>query len=264
MCITTHPADLSNTKIYAGEARLGETYVHVMAYRNTAATEGPNAMILPIPAARMLGPANVIDTREFAGFLDIMLAEAEDCCRGAFGGVPESPQVFDVGSYTVVLAQRPQAIARAVEGVPANKRPSLNPALLQAFDDLYPGWPLAVCCWDGAIEAEPMLWWYEPKSPEWLFAPALDAHHGGAPDIGAEVRVDHVIGFGSTLREQRFGGWEDELPPIAADLLAWNVRRARVAGHMPNGDFWQATAALGGPAQRRAPGAAESTSIPLA
>ena len=165
MCITTHPADLSNTKIYAGEARLGETYVHVMAYRNTAATEGPNAMILPIPAARMLGPANVIDTREFAGFLDAMLAEDRDYVRGIGDGVPESPQVFDVGSYTVVLAQRPQAIARAIEGVPANKRPSLNPALLQAFDDLYPGWPLAVCCWDGAIEAEPMLWWYEPKTP---------------------------------------------------------------------------------------------------
>src|SRR5689334_18183446 len=70
MCITFHASELSNTKLYAGEARRGDTYVHVIAYQNKAATKGPNAMILPLPAAVMPGPENVVDTRGFELFLD--------------------------------------------------------------------------------------------------------------------------------------------------------------------------------------------------
>jgi hypothetical protein len=53
-----------------GEARRGDTYVHVIAYQNKAATTGPNAMILPLPAAVMPAPENVVDTRSFKFFLD--------------------------------------------------------------------------------------------------------------------------------------------------------------------------------------------------
>lgn len=295
MCITFREAELSNTKLYAGEARRGDTYVHVIAYQNKVATKGPNAMILPLPAAVMPGPENVVDTRGFKRFLDDIhrATERRTKDRSVLLDLGPSPraQVFDVGSYTVVLAASPLAVPQALANVPANKRPAVNTLVLGAFEELYPGWPLAVCCWDGSFEAEPLLWWYEPRNPDQLFAPALDAHDGQPPRTDAEVRVDHHVAFGSTLRP---GGdevhyqddvnirnarpapsWlaphesasQDDSPPprpvAATGLLPPRVRGTRLTGSMPNGDFWLSTASLSGPAQRRAPGAAQGVSVPL-
>lgn len=265
MCITLSVAEMSNTRLYAGEARIGDKYVHVIAYQNNATTKGPNAMILPIPAAVMPGPENVIDTRGFASFLDdIHQATKIKDAPLSFGGGYEA-EVFDVGSYTVVLAERYEAVAQAIAGVPSKRRPAVNPAVLRAFDELYPGWPLAVCCWDGAINAEPLLWWYEPKSPEWLFAPALDAHDGGPPNLDAHVFVDHFVAFGSTLdpvgEEVRYAG---TIPAIARELLPTRVFGTRIDHTMPNGDFWLSTTALAGPALRRDPPAVRPpVTIPL-
>jgi hypothetical protein len=159
MCITLREAELSNTKLYAGEARRGDTYVHVIAYQNKATTKGPNAMILPLPAAVMPGPENVVDTPGFKRFLDDIHRATEILDSRAMGPTWESPQaqVFDVGSYTVVLAASPRAVPEALARVPANKRPAVNALVLGAFEKLYPGWPLAVCCWDGSVETEPLL-----------------------------------------------------------------------------------------------------------
>lgn len=255
MCVTLSLADLSNTRLYAGEARMEDRYVHVIAYQNKAATDGPNAMILPIPAAIMPGSGNVIDTRGFASFLDnIHEATRRKDLPVCFGGGDYDAEVFDVGSYTVVLAERHQAIAQAIASVPTRKRPSVNLAVLRTFDELYPGWPLAVCCWDGKIDAEPLLWWYEPKTPEWLFAPALDAHDGGPPVAGAQVYVDHHIAFGSTLHPLgEEVSYVDQIPLITRGLLPTRVHGTRVVDRMLNGDFWLSTTALGGPALRRDP-----------
>jgi len=290
MCITFREAELSNTKLYAGEARRGDAHVHVIAYQNKAATRGPNAMILPLPAAVMPGPENVVDTRGFKRFLDDIHRATE---RHDFLDLRAAPgaQVFDVGSYTVVLTASPLAVPEALASVPASKRPAVNALVLDAFEKLYPGWPLAVCCWDGSFEAEPLLWWYEPRMPDQLFAPALDAHDGQPPRADAEVRVDHHVAFGSTLhptgdevhyrddvhvRDARPApSWlaphesasrEDSPPPRPAastGLLPPRVRGTRLTGSMPNGDFWLSTASLSGPAQRRAPGAAKGISVPL-
>ncbi len=277
MCITLRAAELSNTKLYAGEARRGDTYVHVIAYQNKAATEGPNAMILPLPAAVMPGPENVVDTRRFKRFLDDMHDATRITVPGSRStlGAPDA-QVFDIGSYTVVLAASPSAVPEALARVPANKRPAVNALVLGAFEELYPGWPLAVCCWDGSFEAEPLLWWYEPRIPDQLFAPALDAHDGQPPRTDARVRVDHHVAFGSTLRPTGnavYGYGPDEsgdnddapLPPLiaATGLLPPRVCGTRVTGTMPNGDFWLSTTTLSGPAERRAPGAVKGVSVPL-
>lgn len=254
MCITFNSAKLAKTKIYAGEAKLDGKYVHVIAYQNKATTDGPNAMILPIPAAVMPTSENVIDTRGFAAFLDDIHRATHLSSSHEARSFSPSARVFNVGSYTVVLAERSQAIAQAITSVPEKKRPAVNLAVLRAFDELYPGWPLAVCCWDGTLNAEPLLWWYEPKTPGWLFAPALDAHDGGPPDPDAEVPVDHHVAFGSTL--DPFGNevhYTAPVPGVARDLLPPRVLGARLTGTMPNGDLWRSTRTYSGRALRCAP-----------
>ncbi len=254
MCITFNSANLAKTKIYAGESKLDGKYVHVIAYQNKAITNGPNAMILPIPAAVMPTSENVIDTRRFARFLDDIHKANRIASKYESRSFSPGAQVFNVGSYTVVLAERSQAIAEAILCVPEKKRPAVSLAVLRAFDELYPGWPLAVCCWDGTINAEPLLWWYEPKAPGWLFAPALDAHDGEPPDLDADVLLDHHVAFGSTL--DPIGNevsYTDQIPRAARELLPARVRGTRLTGTMPNGDFWRAAGAYTGAALRCAP-----------
>ena len=259
MCMSLSQAEFSQTRLYAGEAKLEGKYVHVIAYQNSAQSEGPNAMVLPLPAAVMPGPENVVDTRTFKGFLAEMERATRvswpSASRSARLGLPGPAAVFDVGSYTVVLAEKPADVANALASVPEEKRPALNPDLLAAFDELYPGWPIAVCCWNGRIKAEPLLWWFEPMHPGWLFLPALDAHDGKAPDPDAIVYVDHFIAFGSTLEplgdNVLYGS--AGLPPIAAALLPPKVRGTKVKKGLPNADVWRATGTFPGPALRCAP-----------
>jgi len=234
---------MSGTKLYAGEATLNGIYVHVMAYKNSAHSYGANAMILPIPAKTPLSSENVIDTRSFKGFLDDIAesTKTQTLSRGLSKGVPafdNLAEVFDVGSYTVVLAERPEQVPEALQRVPANKRPVINTIVLASYNQNYPGWPLAVCCWDGAIEAEPLLWWYEPKDPEILFAPALDAHDGNTPKPHA-VAVDHIVCFGSTLTQVNSKDirYHDLIPEPARKLLPTRAFGQQLTTKMPNGDF---------------------------
>ncbi|WP_437769269.1 hypothetical protein WMF27_09340 [Sorangium sp. So ce281] len=62
----------------------------------------------------------------------------------------------------MVLAESPRAVLSVLGQVPEPKRPALNDRMLQAFEAYYPGWPVAVCCWNGDLQPEPLLWWYEP------------------------------------------------------------------------------------------------------
>jgi len=268
MCVTTMPAILSRTQLYAGVGQLGRKTAHVIAYQNKAESPGPNAMILPLPAAVMPDERNVIDTRDFAGFLmDIHSATAFYTDRSLGDSGAAEAKVFDVGSYTVVLAKDASTIPRALRFVPPSKRPAANPRLFEAFAQLYPGWPVAVCCWSGNVEAEPLLWWYEPQNRDWLFAPALDAHDGGPPDLNAEVEVDHHIAFGSWCStEGKFVSYNSEhlISAQIRNLLPLSVSGTRIRAKMPNGDFWLKTSNLTGPAIRRPPGkAAAGTEISL-
>ena len=257
MCITLGPADLRGTRLYAGVGEVDGKVVHVIAYQNSAKSAGPNAMILPIPAAVMPGERNVIDTRDFADFLFTIHAatEVNKPRSSDRGGAASAASVFDVGSYTVVLAEKAGAVVAALSRVPPEKRPAADPRLLAAFEEHYPGWPLALCCWRGSVQPEPLLWWYEPKFPDRLFAQALDAHDGGPPDLGAKVKVDHYLAFGA---KNFRGGAEvwfyQQIPPEVQNLLPDTVWGTRIHAKLPNGDFWLDLAQLDGPALRRAPG----------
>ena len=239
-------AEFSGTRIYVGGAKRNDRYVHVLAYQNAAKnlSDRANAMILPFPASTPMNEENVIDTTEFKDFLEDIsnASKTRPDRRRSLGadndllGSDSYALVFDSGSYTVVLASNADQIGGVLERVPANKRPTFNNAFLRDFGNLYPDHQIALCCWDGSIEAEPLLWWYEPKNPGTYFIPTMDAHDGNAPDTTAMVATDHVIsipGVGGKPVHYR----NDNIPAHVRELLPTTVHGGRPYWRMRNGDM---------------------------
>lgn len=257
MCITASRARLSDTLVYSGEGRMKGKDVHVLAYQNTADSHGPNAMILPFPTTASMGPENMVDTRSFKNFLkDITNASKmvtkslgmDRRSRGmSFGAA--AAQVFDVGSYTVVLAEHVSQIPAALEQVPESKRPEISTRFLIGYGKLYPKQPVAVCCWNGNIQAEPLLWWYEPTNKDQLFVPTMDAHDGEAPDVNANVEADHIVSVGS-YSDDRVGRhfrvrYRESIPDSASTLLPSYVYGTKLDGIYKNGDMFADANKLG-------------------
>lgn len=248
MCVTVGPAKLSDTEIYSGEAEHNGKYVHVLAYQNKANNFAgiANAMILPFPAGQELSSENVIDTTDFPNFLkDIGLASKRQTRSLGFKGGAMSKnavKVFESGSYTVVLAgdANAAAIFEAVSNVPDPKRPNLSKEFFDDFQKLYPGQPVALCCWAGSVKAEPLLWWYEPRDASTLFLPTMDAHDGMAPRLDAKVDVDHILSVGSTLVNQSGSKvhYRDTIPNKYRQLLPDYAFGSQLDVRLPNGDFW--------------------------
>jgi hypothetical protein len=247
MCCTFRQARMTNTRIYVGEAEKNGETVHVLAYQNAAKTVGANAMVLPFPTDVAMSPDNVIDTRRFKNFLkDITNASknvtkgfsADGMRRGMTLGAKSAAQVFSVGSYTVVLADNVKQIPEALELVPADRRPEVSRNFLKGYGELYSRDPIAVCCWNGAIEAEPLMWWYVPRDRTELFIPTMDAHDGGAPIIGQEVETDHIISVGSVGPNSGYKVHysDDAIPQAVKDLLPSHVYGHRLPHYLENGD----------------------------
>ena len=252
MCCTLYPAVLSKTVLYAGEAQVDGKLVHVLGYQNTAQNEasGPNAMILPFPTSVHMGPENIVDTSECKDVLKTygnMFKEQHDGRKtrsmGEYSVDTDSVQVFDSGNYTVILASSSNhvKIRHALKLVDESRRPDINVDVLKRLGELYPNWPVAVCCFNSAemVENEPMVWWYEPKNPDQLFAPALDAHDGGPPDPKAIVQVDHTVVVGSTINPK--GKDAHHVSRLTGDVrkyLANKVEGKKYDNiYLPNGDF---------------------------
>lgn len=259
MCITAARARLSDTLVYSGEGRRNGKDVHVLAYQNTADNEhhGANAMILPFPTTAAMGPENIIDTRSFKGFLkDItnatkihMKSLGSDRRMRSASVAGAAAQVFDVGSYTVVLAEHVSQIPEALQRVPENKRPEISTRFLIGYGKLYPKQPVAVCCWNGHLQAEPLLWWYEPTNKNTLFVPTMDAHDGNAPDVNANVGADHIVSVGSSL-DHRIGHhypvrYREQLPGEVRELLPSYVYATKLDGIYKNGDMFADSNKLG-------------------
>jgi hypothetical protein len=261
------PVRFSDTVLYAADviAPDGGT-VHVIGYQNKV--QGPgglsatvaswlpfgrtgNAMILPFPAEPgTMTAANVLDTE---GCRDILQDMAEAVtprpvewmiARGghkSWGEAAPKVQIFRAaGIYTVVLAQDARDIPAALAQVPRSKRPALNPALFDAYARWYPGWTVALCCFNNrrAQLAHPLLWWYRPQYPESLFLPGLDCHTGDVPDLDATVSVDHVVAVGSHRLENGSPvRYRDALPGRVAPYLRPSVLGRRFREILPNGDF---------------------------
>lgn len=274
MCLSLHRARLTNTILYAAETHHDGRILHVLGYQNRAENQskGPNAMLLPIPSDADMGPDNMLDTTAAKYILKdyvTSLRATYDGMKG-FGGGRRSRglsrgavQVFEKGSYTVALAEDAADLPAALERIPENKRPAANDAIFEAYASLYPGWKMALCAWDGTVDAEPLLWQYEPKDLEHLFMPALDAHDGNPPKLGSDVTVDHTLIVGSVVApparyavEVRF---RDPIPEHLKPFLATHfhgqefnatISSRPEAGLMKNGDFVVRVANMRGPFER--------------
>lgn len=257
MCCTIGrvAAKLTGTRLYVGEAEKDGKTVHVLAYQNKAESNGPNAMVLPFPTNTEMSEDNVIDTRQFKHFLqDISNASLRQSkgmrgdrllSRSAMGSANSVAAVFDVGSYTVVLAEHVGQIPEALTRVKTARRPTVSEAFLEGYDEFYPDQPIAICCWEGNIKSEPLMWWYEPKDKSQLFIPTMDAHDGNAPQLHQQVKTDHIISVGT---HNRRGGYEvfyqDQIPDAIKSLLPPSVSGTKLPVWMENGDCFVKTADL--------------------
>ena len=203
MCVSASPAELSGTILFAGR-RLHRVHgwVEVLGYQNTAVSlaSGPNAMLLHLPA-RKVTSAQFLNMGRCDRVLRDMAAAVQSMGRGPTysravdwmdGGRVE---VFEHDIYTVVLADRATDIPRALERVPERKRPEVSRELLEFYGDCFPRHPVALCCFDNteAMQAKPLMLWYQPLDEDRLVLPAIDCHTGEAPDLEARVYTDHTV-----------------------------------------------------------------------
>lgn len=121
---------------------------------------------------------------------------------GDLGGMRGEVQVLDYDIYTIVIAECAGDIPRAVQAVPARKRPKAVQSIFDAFEAGY-GTPIAVCCFDPEEggEAAPVAFRYVPYDVDHLFLYTLDGHDGNAPDYNAQVKLDHTLFVGSYLMQ---------------------------------------------------------------
>lgn len=241
MCVSIGPADFSDTIILAHFLEDGR---NVLGYQNCAEnkSKGPNAMILPIPSRDPMTSANCVDMSKYPGLFRMYVNLIKPRSRGMMKSLGIQTlgaiEVFDSGSYTVVLAADARDIPSVLEQVPENKRPNLHPEMFEAYARWYPGWPVALCCWDGEIEAEPLLWWYNPL-PDFEknhFLPGLDSHTGKVPDPAIKVDVDHALIIGVHAMSN-VGTILDGVSPKVRELLPQHVYGTTLSTSLPNGDW---------------------------
>jgi hypothetical protein len=254
------PVEFRNTVLYGAEV-VGPTGepVHVLGYQNQVqgalgllqyvpqwlALGGGNAMILPFPAVPgTMTEANVVDTSECRDILQDIARAVPDAevptallAPRGHGSAPAAVVFEAAGIYTVVLAGDPRDIPSVLGEVPRAKRPAVNPALFDAYASWYPGWTVALCCFNNRRMrlANPLLWWYQPMDRDRLFLPALDCHTGDVPDVEAHVRVDHVVAVASY--RMAGGGRVPVAPASVQPFVCPYVLGERYHGTMPNGDF---------------------------
>jgi hypothetical protein len=170
-------------------------------------------MILHIPSAEVMTRKNVIESDDAGQFLTSVIeaSKPQTRTRGLKGGVlmagaASAPdvEVFETGIYTVVLSQKPSLILQALrDRVPERRRPKVSVSLMRWYQQHFPGWSFALCCFDNSVvrKSKPLVWWYKPKYPQFLFAPGVDAHDGNPPDLDAKVACDHEVAFGSMVED---------------------------------------------------------------
>ena len=254
MCMTLDRAQLSQTTLYIGTA--GK--FHVCGYQNKVQSltprmgrgkTGGNAMILPFPAI-----PGTMSQKNFLTGMDTCPHVLQDMARAV--APPQNRgdvfslrmdrtldvEIFELDIYTVVLAQKASFIPDVMGDIPAEKRPPLKPAVFFGYDSWYTDWPIAVCCFNNgeAALANPLMVYYEPSRPEFLFAPALDSHTGEMPDLNAEVLVDHAVVVSADSAPAERGkvvSYQDEIPSHIKCYLPHSVMGAKIHTYLPNADF---------------------------
>ncbi len=256
MCMSISEAIFRNTTIYSAEVQRSDGLAHVLGYQNTAVSYGPNAMLLPFPAEGKVTRDNLVNG---AGFKDILKVYqkavkrldpnvrisrsfSDDRLGSAGPATAKSFTVFESGSYTVALCDKPSALGLALKEVPEYRRPNIPYPFLVELTRLYPDWPIALCCFNNSeFEAEPLFWWYKPRFPEVLFAPAIDAHNGKPPQLDIMVERDHSLAFASYASDRPIDPQVmsaiEQVPFEHRWLFDPRVSGRIIKGKTGNGDF---------------------------
>ena len=260
MCLTLAPAKLSGTIIHIGEKIVNGELLHVLGYQNSvvSVTDSANAMVLHFPSRSVMTSNNVVNTVGCKNILKDMksaIQPPELLTRGAKGfsyGVTRSVQIFDTGIYTVVLADDASLIPAALHMVPKDKRPQISNETFNFYTQMYPGWSIALCCFNNrqTVDADPMMWWYKPQDEDTFTLPGIDSHNGQAP-LQGDVDRDHWLVYGSYRMPQNIGSkvfYTDNVRNVRdlANYLPERVVGFRVDGKGQNGDFTSSVHAIYG------------------
>ena len=252
MCITVNKAALSSTKIMSLTLDNGRQFI---AYSNKVdnLSGEPNSMILPIPG--VLKQEWFHNTEKYNDFMDDIIDNTTDedytgiRSRGLKGKFLElSYDSFSVGMYKIGIAASYEGIQQYIDTLPENERPKISNELSEFFKTQYAGWSFVVCAFAGnkKMESQPIAFEYEPLGEAFLYFPTMDAHDGGAPNVGEMISVDHTFIYEHTGEQKE--DWEmhsyspyknrNEKPEYPEFLKNRKFRCKEFQGKMKNGDTY--------------------------
>lgn len=237
MCIVSAKAKLTKTKILSIPLDNGR---HLMSYTNKAKNLSgkKNSMILPIPGK--LNKEWFYDTSEYNEFVKDIERQAnvnsEEILSRGMRSKTLSFEEFEVGFYNVVTTND---ISKLVERLGVYG-PEISSELINFFKEHYKGWNFVCCIFDGdkEMDAQPIMFEYEPFDYEWVYFPTMDSHTGGAPDLNARVSLDHTLiteqyGLqGFNIKDVKF---KQEVPEI---LKRRKYVSSKFNTTLPNGDIY--------------------------
>lgn len=248
MCVTSAEALLTSTYVGAWEIdHPNYGYRHVLAYQNAPQNlaDGPNCMILHVPAAQPILPEHLLDTSACPDLLRRMVQHLlANYARG--GIIAQHVYVVEMGVYHVVLLNEKsqEGLNLALEQIPVEKRPVITPELLAFYTDQFPDYPLVLACFNNqdSHNASPIVLHYQPIDPANLFYNLLEGHDGGVPHLNQPVERHQVIIAGSNRNDEWKGapmyfdhtGVPEHLLPFLPTVGATET----LVGEAVNGDGW--------------------------
>lgn len=250
MCVAMGPADFRGAIGLGVELEYG---LHLMGYQNTSVSySGPNCMLLHVPAAE-ISAADLLPSSHAPHALKDMAASVPGLLpvtRGLLGatrGIAKGVQIVSYGAYEIVLASSVQDIPEALAGVSADKRPRLNPRIVDWFAANRKGFSFMLACFNNELEVanHPILLRYQPSNPGRIFVPGLESHDGSPRGFGerdAHHPRDIKVVFGSLLDDTSVG-WYPQVSYSDNLRELKSVLPARVVGFHDqdfgiNDDYW--------------------------
>ena len=243
MCVTTLEARLSKTRIGVWDVMHPEYgYRHVVAYQNSVQnlSDGANCMLLHIPSKTALSPDCMINTEN-----DVeLLVEMEYSVFGRPRGFGGKNHIVEMGVYHIALLNdfSENVIESTLQLIPEQKRPELSKEILDFYNQTFPGFPLALCCFNNkdAKKASPILLHYDPKYPDTFMFNTLDSH-GGVPDLNEPVLFHQTIITGSYKLNKAASGYSEfNYQYVSQGPLPWLPRFGtafKVNTLLPNRDL---------------------------
>ncbi|QQR79317.1 MAG: hypothetical protein IPJ69_07985 [Deltaproteobacteria bacterium] len=233
MCIVSAPAKLTGTLIAAGIAERGD---HYLVYQNQAeiSSDASAAMLLAIPSTGPLSRENFIDFSKSPQVLVDSWPRFEVARRNSTRATGHGVKAVDFysGNYRIFAAQSLSDIQEALRGTEYAQKIKISEAMADFFHTSYPGWSLALCCFNNRELQlmDPIGIIYDSLFPDHIYIPGVDAHDGNPPQLDTYVARDHRLMIGAFDMTQ---GVEMTLPGIGS-IRSLGVKLKNFG---PNGDF---------------------------